>query len=161
MFIGNCWLTLRACMIYRTIWAIYRHGAVAMSALAFWLLPNLTLHVCMAPDSCVIVSEAFIFIWKNWKAMFGMCSNVWNELKAEIQSDKEKQTSWKMAVMTVWQPFGPICCLLKMSVSLSVSLLSVLPTHMCLRKINRTDLMWQTWINMSHRSLKMHFVCFS
>lgn len=42
---------MRAYMIYRTILAIYRHGAVAMSTLAFWFLHNLTLRVCMAPES--------------------------------------------------------------------------------------------------------------
>lgn len=38
------------------IWVIYRHVAVAMSTLAFWLPRNLTMRMCMpqrAADSCV------------------------------------------------------------------------------------------------------------
>lgn len=110
VFIGNYWLTMRAFMIYRTIWAIYRHVAVVMSTLAFWLSLKYT-----ASERCweLCVREQSIYtrglICANWKGTFWISSNIWIRLEAEILSQKQKQTGWETATMTVWQPIGPIC----------------------------------------------------
>lgn len=104
-----------------------------------------------------VYSWAFIPADTNLKAMFWINSHGYNGSKAEIQSQekKKKKPNW------FWGGYNDSLTAYRTHLFVGRRCArpqAVLPACMRLRKIHRTDLMWQTWINTSHRSLKKQFV---